>query len=1026
VADFGPTSAVGFGGTMGRGVVADERFPDPFCDVASLSMPESIQTALRWCILPGTPVELADLSLRPIDQVRPGDSVLTRGGTVERVLRYSVRNVEEEIVAVSFSGFGRRRPLKLTGNHQLWRIPTNGKKPSAIEIRPDKTEKVRADLLQVGDYVATPIPARQAIQPSRYDGWLIGMYLAEGCVCRDGERVMRVRFTCGEADERSGVLARLVEELQAATGELVTVYTPPSRPDVRLVTVSDVEMPDWVATHCPGLARNKQLSDTCLTWSDNTILGVIGGLIDGDGNCSQTRGVFRDALIWSTSYTMLYQLQRLSQLVGLCPTLCERNANHLSDAPSYCLKYSKTDCQRLEAYSLKVRQARRTLVAFKPAKGATASAFVRDGYVFRRITAVTRESYAGPVHNFEVEHDHSYIAGGVTVANCEYIMNANGVYRQAVDRVVSYFITDVEINDIGENTVGQEEKEKFRVFLEDTLAIKNVLHTVAMDYLTYGNSFTSLLLPFRRYLSCKQCGLEMPLEKVHSSEQCAFKWENFEFHATCPKCKKTGVWRHVDRRSGENSGVSVKRWSPHEIEILWDPYSTECQYVWKIPEDYRNQIKAGHLHYLKNASWEVVQAVKSGNNLMFDKDVIYHLKEDALSGMRNRGWGISRVLTNFRQAWYVQILLRYNEAIALDYVIPFRVLTPEPRGGDPASGDPVHSINLSGFSARVQAMVRARRTDPARWNVLPFPVKYQALGGDASQLAPRDLIDQGQDTLLKCIGMPIELFNGTLTFQAAPAALRLFEANWGHLPHNLNLFLRNLVEVVARNMSWEPVSAKLMRVTHADDLNRQMAKLQLMQGQQISKTTGLKSVGLDYEEETKRMLEEEKIYADEQQRMQEEMQQSQQMQAMSQPANMMAGVGDTGSGATGQPAGGDPSQGGGAPPQGGGGGAAPGQPPGLPGQAPSAVDQFIMQRQNSPNVPRTPEELQTQAQLIANDLLAKPESLKDAELIKLKRADPTMHSLVRSIMDDIRQQARAQGGAAVMAQTYGQGGGAPQ
>jgi hypothetical protein len=606
---------------------------------------------------------------------------------------------------------------------------------------------------------------------------------------------------------------------------------------------------------------------------------------------------------------------------------------------------------------------------------------------------------------------------------CEYIMNANGPYRQAIDRVVSYFITDIEVGDLGENTVGREEKEKFRVFLDDTLSIKNVLHTVAMDYMTYGNSFTSLLIPFRRYLSCNSCGLEMPLRKVHATASCNFKWENFEFYASCPNCKTHGKWRHIDRRAGNDDGIKVKRWSPHEIDILWDPYSTECTYVWKIPEDYRNMIKQGYLHYLDHANWEVIQAIKDGKNLMFDKDVIFHLKEDALAGMRNRGWGISRILTNFREAWYYQILKRYNEAIALDYVVPFRVITPAPKGGDPTSGDPVHTINLSSFSARVQSMLRARRSDPARWNVLPFPVNYQALGGDASQLAPKDLIDQGLETLLKCIGMPVELFNGSLSLQSAPAALRLFEANWGHLPHNLNLFLNKLADSVSRTLSWEPVAVKLQRVTHADDLNRQMAKLQLMQGAAISKTTGLASVGLDYEEETKRMLEEERIYADEQRRMQEEMQQADQMQAMSQPASMLAGVGDTGSGATGMPQGGAPPAGG-MPP---GGAPAPaGGAPAMPGTQPSAVDQFITQRQNSPNVPRTPEELQAQAQLIANQLLSMPEALKDSELIKLKRADNMMHSLVTSIMDDIRQQARTQGGAMVMQQQYGQGGAPPQ
>ena len=315
-------------------------------------------------------------------------------------------------------------------------------------------------------------------------------------------------------------------------------------------------------------------------------------------------------------------------------------------------------------------------------------------------------------------------------------------------------------------------------------------------------------------------------------------------------------------------------------------------------------------------------------------------------------------------------------------------------------------------------MLRARRSDPARWNVLPFPIQYQALGGDASQLASKDLLEQGFDTLLKCIGMPVELFNGTLSMQAAPAALRVFEANWAHLPHNLNRFLAHISKSVAIVKSWEPARITLMRVTHADDLNRQMAKLQLMMGQQISKSTGLKSVGLDYTEETKRMLEEEKLYAEEQTRMQKEMEQSQQMETLSQSADMMGGMGNPGAGATGMPGGAPQAGPQGAPPQGG----AQGMPPA--GPPPDPVDQFMMQRQNSPNVPRTPEDFQAQAQLLAQQILSLPESQKDSQLIKLKKADPTMHALVRSIINDIRQQAQTQGGAMLMQQQYG-GGGAP-
>jgi hypothetical protein len=194
-----------------------------------------------------------------------------------------------------------------------------------------------------------------------------------------------------------------------------------------------------------------------------------------------------------------------------------------------------------------------------------------------------------------------------------------------------------------------------------------------------------------------------------------------------------------------------------------------------------------------------------------------------------------------------------------------------------------------------------------------------------------------------------------------------------------------------------------------------MAKLQLMMGGQISKTTGLKSVGLDYDAETRRTLDEERIYAEEQAKMQEEMEQAQQMNTLSQSAEMMGGTGDPGASATGMPQQGQPGQ---PPPQG---APQPGGAPPVPGAQPNPVDQFLAQRQNSPNVPRTPEDMQAQAQIIAEQLLSLPESQKDSQLIKLKKSDATMHALGKSILSDIRQQAQTQGGAMLLQQQYGGG-----
>jgi hypothetical protein len=523
----------------------------------------------------------------------------------------------------------------------------------------------------------------------------------------------------------------------------------------------------------------------------------------------------------------------------------------------------------------------------------------------------------------------------------------------------------------------------------------------------YGNSFTSLVVPFRRYLSCPRCYNEWPLRKVYNSPEFGFAWRDFDFHAKCPNesCGYQGAWHHIDRRSGEEADIHVKRWNPHEMEILYDQLTGDTSYIWKIPEDYRQDVRRGKLFHLERANWEVIQAVKNNKVLQFDQDVLYHMKDEALAGIRNKGWGISKVLSNFGQAWYVQVLHRYNEAIALDYVIPFRVIMPAAKGGaaDPASQDPVLGANMGSFVSRVNRMLARRRRDPAAWNVVPFPLEYKALGGDANQLAPKDLLDQGIDHLLNAAGIPADMYKGTLTMSAAPPALRLFESYWAPLTHNMNGFMGWLVEAIAKALNWEPVTARLMKVTHADDMNRQAAKLQLMMGRQISQTTGLASVGMDFEDEQKKMLEEEKFVSDETQKMQEEMQDE---QAMQQAVQGAAAAGQA-------PPGGDPNAAAGGAPPGGApaGGAAPGG--GATGGG------------TGPNTPVTPQELMSKAEEIAGQMQSLPDSQRQGEMIALKKTDPTLHALVKSRMEDQKQQAQQQGGQQVLAQQYGKAASAP-
>ena len=599
----------------------------------------------------------------------------------------------------------------------------------------------------------------------------------------------------------------------------------------------------------------------------------------------------------------------------------------------------------------------------------------------------------------------------------EYIVQANGPYRAALARVVSYFITDVEV--VAKNAgardkrLSREEKQKYLDFLNDTLGIQAALRTAALDLMTYGNSFLSLLVPFRRYLSCPSCGQEMPLGKVYNTPEMAFEWKNFEFHAKCPNCDHQGKWKHVDRRSGESGQIKLKRWSPHEIDIVWDPYTEDTAYVWKIPEDYCRQLRSSKvpLHVLERASWEIVEAVKNRQHLLFDPDVIYHMKEQPLAGVRSRGWGISRVLSNFRQAWYVQVLQRYNEAIALDYIIPFRVITPESRAGQGGEvNDPVMSMNLGTFKNRVNAMLRQRRQDPARWNVLPVPITYQSLGGEATQLMPKDIIELGQSALFDAADVPTDLYRGTLSGPTAPAALRLFEAMWAHLIYSLNKLLEHIVTRVAQLMSWEPAGCRLQRVTHADDLNRQMAQLQLMMGGKLSATTGLASVGADFVEEERRKIEEQRLVAELTADAQEEMEAEAIMDEVAMPQDpAMAGAPPS------APPGAPPAA---APPAPGAPAAPPMGPMGQPMGPGGAGMAFAAGQPLIPNKPTTPDEMMSVANTLAQQAMGMPEAQKDSFLIQLKKEDPTIHALVSSQIEEIRRQAKNEGGQMVLDQQF--------
>ena len=556
------------------------------------------------------------------------------------------------------------------------------------------------------------------------------------------------------------------------------------------------------------------------------------------------------------------------------------------------------------------------------------------------ITRAGADKYPNPFFDIASEYVPSDI--NQIYELCEFIMTTMAPFRAVTSRVVRYFLTEVVVE--GEE---DKEREKYEDLFEKKLRLVETLGEIGEDFVTYGNVYLSLFLPFDRMLRCPHCQTEYHCDAIQ------YKFKKGQFEGRCPKCDVDVVFGHVDRRSPQVDRVRVIRWNPKRMKVRVHPVSGRTQYFLDMDQQFCNKIKSGNPFYLNDTPWSMIEtALRPSENLFQFKDgSLFHLKAGSLAGLPIRGLGLPPMLPNFKLAYYIQLLRRYDEAITLDYVVPFRVLFPQAQNG--ANQDALTLMNMGTFVAQMEHMVQNHRKQITDVQVAPFAIGYQMLGGEAKSLSPKESIQLALDELFTSMGYPAELYKGTLSLQAAPVALRLFEKEWSHLVTGYDNIICWIRELTGRYFRWSnKIEAHLRPVTLADDLERKALMVQAAAGQDISKQTAYRPLGIDYMEEQKRIVEE-----------QQEIQKLQQKAMEESSSQQLDGSGGENAG-------------------------------------PNAV------------VGATPGDVYEQAQQLAQQLLTQtPASMRRGELIKIKHSNPTLHALVLQCMDDMRTQAAAQGRA---------------
>lgn len=556
------------------------------------------------------------------------------------------------------------------------------------------------------------------------------------------------------------------------------------------------------------------------------------------------------------------------------------------------------------------------------------------------------------------------------------------IYTQATKRTVSHFITDFEF--VG-NSGDQRERNDLKEYLRDELELLDILQQAGMEQFIYGNAFLRIHYPFDRYLIDRRNGQFRTISLKTFGDDIKFNLSTMTYNVPDPNTlhlppeqRKRIDLEFIDRKSHNQSRIKLRLLNPMQMMINMNFISGTCEYVYRFEEFFRAAVERGTpIHQINETPMDMLMAIRDNKDFAFNPDTIFHFKNPFISGISLNGWGIPNILLSYNSIHQMQVLRCINEAIGLDYMIPFRLLSPTPSGGQ-GGADTASSTNLGRWMAAMSQLIASKRQDPTALHTVPFPVSYQELGANGKALAPVDLMKFQQDEILDSMGYPAELWHMSLQTAQIPTSIRLFESTFIHLQRNFNNAVRWVVKNVLGYLERDQIGIKLQLPSVADDMEKKHIWLQLASGGEVSRATAYRAFNIDdpIEESVRRAKEDIEIQKAKQ-KQQEDFEREMTLGSANQVVDAMVQS------------------------QGGAGGVAPGGPPPAgPGMPPAPPGGQAV----------TPLDIEQQAEEQAIQLLQIQDvGERRKVMMQIKATNPTLYAVVQRKMEDMRQQGASQG-----------------
>lgn len=448
---------------------------------------------------------------------------------------------------------------------------------------------------------------------------------------------------------------------------------------------------------------------------------------------------------------------------------------------------------------------------------------------------------------------------------CLILSENHGLLDRIIDTISRYPVTHIICaNDIGEN------KDYWSDLLNNVMNLPNELVSNGKDYYTFGNCIVSIVPPFKRYLVCPKCSsFRNHCINDDNFEDKPFKWKfhDYKFIAlNCmgtdvegKKCNYTGPMAIKDEYlEGEEFAKNVKivRWPIRNIKVRDLKIAGKKKIFYKLEDKYRKAISRGDRFTVANVPETFILACKQNQSsavIELPPDLTFHYQYETVTEPEQDGLSKPFFFSVWKDVFMSFILRKAQECIASDHLIPNRFIFPTATAG---GTDPLSKIDGAAWMNVITTQLKRQQNDPNEIGIVPFPVGYQALGGQGKALSLREEIELQERRILTQLGIPPELIYGGMTWSGSNISLRMLENMFLYYINKQNNFIKFFVTYVARmSKRTAPTSVKMSPFKMADDIQQSNMLSALGAQGRISETTALSQIGngINLEHEAEQM-----------------------------------------------------------------------------------------------------------------------------------------------------------------------------